>query len=207
VSIANIFTYLFFIKFSPPKISCDNDAETNPMSLLWAKHEKTNIVATIDTLNQTSSNQKHQLTLLVYKIECLIGDWNKEQVRFKLKEGNEPFQLPPFSVTKMHEDTEYQFIIPKKTGTVRVVSDFRIVNSKLQRVFFLIPKMQDILTSLNGFNYATSIEVNMSHSTIRLTPHAQKLFRKSFLGGNAPIYNYSWELQTHQIFFKVKYPN
>jgi hypothetical protein len=72
---------------------------------------------------------------------------------------------------------EYQspsFIIPKKNGTVRVVSDFRVLNSKLQQVSYPIPRIQDILISLNVFSYATSIDLNMGYYAIRLTPNAQK---------------------------------
>jgi hypothetical protein len=39
--------------------------------------------------------------------------------------------------------SDYQypsFIIPKKNGTVRIVSDFRVLNSKLQSVVFHISK-------------------------------------------------------------------
>ena len=138
-----------------------------------------------------------------------------DPVNFKLKEGAKPFQLAPFSVPKIHEDTlkkeiqrlcdlgvlkpqvasEYQspsFIIPKKNGTVRVVSDFRVLNSKLQRVSFPIPKIQDILTSLNGFKYATSIDLNMGYYTIRLTPQAQKLCTIVFPWGK-----YSYLTITH----------
>jgi hypothetical protein len=73
---------------------------------------------------------------------------------------------------------EYQspsFIIPKKNGTVRVVSDFRVLNLKLQQVSYPIPRIQDILISLNGFTYTTSIDLNMGYYAIRLTPNAQKL--------------------------------
>jgi Retroviral aspartyl protease len=175
---------------------------STPMSILDAKYEKANIDATIKTFKHLSSNQQQQLKALLYKFEHLfdgtLGDWNTEPVNFKLKQGATPFQLPPFPVPKIHENTlkkeiqrlcnlgvlkpqvasEYQspsFIIPKKNGTVRVVSDFRVLNSKLQRVTFPIPRIQDILTSLNGFTYATSIDLNMGYYTIRLTPQAQKL--------------------------------
>jgi Reverse transcriptase (RNA-dependent DNA polymerase) len=82
--------------------------------------------------------------------------------------------------------SEYQspsFIIPKKNGKVRVVSDFRVLNSKLQKVECPIPRIQDILTSLNGFTFATSIDLNMGYYTIRLTPQAQKLCTIVFLWG------------------------
>jgi hypothetical protein len=87
--------------------------------------------------------------------------------------GEMPFHLPPFPVPKIHEETlkkefkrqcelgvlqpqvasEYQspsFVITKKNGTVRVVSGFRVLNSKLQRVTYPIPKIQDIFDSLKG---------------------------------------------------------
>jgi hypothetical protein len=82
--------------------------------------------------------------------------------------------------------SEYQspsFIIPKKNGTVRVVSDFRLLYSKLQRVAFPSPKIQDILTSLNGFTFATSIDLNMDNYTIRFSPQAQEHCTIVFLWG------------------------
>jgi hypothetical protein len=89
----------------------------------------------------------------MYKFEHLfdgtLGNWNPSPVSFKHKEGVKPFQLAPFSVPKIHEATpkkevqrlcdlevlkpygasEYQsptFIIPKKNGTVRIVSQLRV---------------------------------------------------------------------------------
>ena len=73
---------------------------------------------------------------------------------------------------------EYQspsFIIPKKIGTVRVVSDFRVLNLNLQRVTYPIPRIQDILISLNDFTYETLLDLNMGYYALRLTPNAQKL--------------------------------
>jgi hypothetical protein len=109
-----------------------------------------------------------------------------------------PFQLSPFPVPKFHEETlkkeinrlcdlgvlkpqvalKYQSpscIIPKKNSTVRVVLDFKVLNLKLQQVSYPIPRIQDILLSLNSFTYATSIDLNMGYYAIRLTPNAQKL--------------------------------
>jgi hypothetical protein len=96
-------------------------------------------------------------------------------VDLRLKSGQMLFQISP--VPKIHEETlkkemkrlchlgvlqpqvasECQppsFIIPKKYGTVRVVSDFRVLNSKFQQVSYPIPRIQDILISLKCFPYA-----------------------------------------------------
>jgi hypothetical protein len=103
-------------------------------------------------------------------------------VDLRLMSGEFPFQLSRFPSPKNHEETlkkqinrlcdlgvlkpqvalDYQspsFIIPKKNGTDHVVSDFRVLNSKLQQVSFPIPRIHDILISLNG--YSTSIDLNM----------------------------------------------
>jgi hypothetical protein len=87
------------------------------------------------------------LKALLYKFEHFYGalfDWSTDASSFKLKEGTTSFQLPPFLVPTIHEETfkkeiqrlcnlgvlkpqvasEYQspsFIIPKKKGTVTVV--------------------------------------------------------------------------------------
>jgi hypothetical protein len=82
---------------------------STPMSILDAKYEKANIDATINTLKHLSSSQQQQLKALLYKFEHLfdgtLGDWNTDPVSFKLKDGATPFQLPPFSVPKIHEET------------------------------------------------------------------------------------------------------
>jgi hypothetical protein len=72
-----------------------------------------------------------------------------------------------------HQSPSY--IIPKKNSTVCLVSDFIALNSKLQKVSDPIPRILDILISLNGFTYATSIDLNMDYDAMRLTPNAQNL--------------------------------
>ena len=67
------------------------------------------------------------------------------------------------------------FIIPKKDGTVRVIADFRKLNEWIVRRPFPIPRIQDLLLKLEGFMYATSLDLNMGYYALRLTPTAQKL--------------------------------
>jgi hypothetical protein len=172
------------------------------MKILDAKYEKVDLDAYLKLVNHLNGKQKISLKSSLNKYEHLfdgsLGDWKTDPVNLRLKSGEMPFQLSPFPVSKIHEETlkkeinrlcdlgvlkpqvvlEYQspsFIIPKKNGTVRVVSDFRVLNSKLQQVSYAIPRIQDILISLNGFTYATSIDLNMGYYAIRLTSNAQKL--------------------------------
>ena len=65
------------------------------------------------------------------------------------------------------------FIIPKSDGTVRSVSDFRKVNAQLVRKPFPIPKISDIMQQLEGFSYASTLDLNMGYYTIRLDARSQ----------------------------------
>ena len=53
------------------------------------------------------------------------------------------------------------FAIPKKDETVRFVNDFRELNKRVQRTPHPIPKTQDMLLKLEGFQCATSSDLNM----------------------------------------------
>jgi hypothetical protein len=67
------------------------------------------------------------------------------------------------------------FIIPKKDGTVRFISDFRELNKLIKRKPFPLPKIQDLLLKLEGFQYATSLDLNMGYYHIELSPDSKKL--------------------------------
>jgi hypothetical protein len=68
------------------------------------------------------------------------------------------------------------FIIPKKDNTVRTISDFRELNKHIVRKPYPIPKISTILQELEGFTYATALDLNMGYYTIRLDPTAPKMY-------------------------------
>eukprot|EP00804_Cyclotella_cryptica_P011519 CCRYP_019883-RA/>CCRYP_019883-RA protein AED:0.08 eAED:0.25 QI:0/-1/0/1/-1/1/1/0/404 len=127
-----------------------------------------------------------------------LGDWDCKPVSLQLKEGAQPYHGRPFPIPKKHveitkrevqmlcdlgvlkwqDDSEWEsptFIIPKKDNTVRVVSDFREVNKRVVRKPFPIPKISTVLQELEGFTYATALDLNMGYYTIRLDPDASKI--------------------------------
>ncbi len=67
------------------------------------------------------------------------------------------------------------FIIPKKDKTVRFLSNFWEVNKWLVRTPFPIPKISMVLQEIEGFSYATALDLNMGYYTIRLDPDAFKI--------------------------------
>ena len=66
-------------------------------------------------------------------------------------------------------------IIPKPNKTVRFVTDFREANKRLVRKPFPLPKITTILQEVEGFRYATSLDLNMGYYTIRLDADSQKI--------------------------------
>jgi hypothetical protein len=54
------------------------------------------------------------------------------------------------------------FIIPKKDGSVRFISDFCKLNEWIKISPYPIPKIQDMLHKLEGFMYATSLDLRAS---------------------------------------------
>jgi hypothetical protein len=75
------------------------------------------------------------------------------------------------------------FIIPKKDSTVRTISDFRELNKRIVREPYPIPKISMILQELEGFTYATALDLDMGYYTIRLDPMASKMCKIIFPWG------------------------
>ncbi len=55
------------------------------------------------------------------------------------------------------------FIILKKDHTVRTISDFREQNKQVVRKPYPIPKISTTLQELEGFTYATTLDLNMGY--------------------------------------------
>jgi hypothetical protein len=67
------------------------------------------------------------------------------------------------------------FIIPKKDGTVRWISDFRKLNKILIRKIFPLPNIHDTLTKRKGYKYFTKIDISMCYYTFELDEESSYL--------------------------------
>ncbi len=115
---------------------------------------------------------------------CTLGDWKLPPVSIKLKEGMKPHHGRPYPIPHKHKAVlmkeikrlcdigvlEWQpssqwasltFVIPKKDSTVRTISDFRELNKRIIRKPYPIPKISTILQELEGFTYATALDLNV----------------------------------------------
>jgi hypothetical protein len=171
--------------------------------ILDAKYEKADINQVVDDMDHLDAEQRAKLKSLLFKYEHLfdgtLGTWATDPVEFELKEDAQPYHTRAFPIPQIHEATLRKevdrlvelgvlkkctdgsewgfptFIIPKKNGTVRFVSDFRRLNSMLKRKPYPIPNIQDTLHKLGGFTFATSLDLNMGYYTIRLSTGSSRL--------------------------------
>ncbi len=67
------------------------------------------------------------------------------------------------------------FTIPKPDNTLRSLADLRELNKRIKRKPYPLPKITDLLQKLEGFLWATSLDLNMGYYHIMLTPNASRL--------------------------------
>ena len=87
-------------------------------------------------------------------------------------------RLVKLGVLEVQHESEWaapSFIQPKKNGTICFLSNFREVNKRLVRKPWPIPKISTVLQELEGFKFATALDLNMGYYTIRLDPDASKI--------------------------------
>jgi hypothetical protein len=164
--------------------------------------KKADLQAVVDNCSHLSQEEKNMLLTLLTDFEPLfdgtLGAWKTMPVSFELKEGARPYHGRAFPIPKVHKETimkeirrlielgvlEWQpssewaapsFIQPKKNGTVRFLTDFRELNKRLVRKPFPLPKISTVLQELEGFTFATALDLNMGYYTIRLDPDASRI--------------------------------
>ena len=179
-----------------------DDATERIKSILDAKYEPADINDIVANCNHLNSKQKQELFQLLYDFKDLfdgtLGQWKGEEYNIELKDDATPYHARPFSIPKIHEATlkmEVQrlldlgvlkkvnrsewaaptFIIPKKDGSVRFISDFRQLNLRIKRKPYPIPNIQDLLLKLECFMYATSLDLNMGYYHILLNSFSRSL--------------------------------
>ncbi len=124
------------------------------------------------------------LPLKTTEQEFFVSTQTKKVVKL-LKEGVSPYHGRAFPVPKIRKDTIMKeverlctlgvlkrqpasewalpsFIIPKKDRTLCFLSDFWEVNKRLVRTPFSIPKISMVMQEIEGFSYATALDLNMS---------------------------------------------
>ena len=162
-----------------------DEATERLKTILDAKYQAADISQIAANSSHLSHDEQTSLFKSLQKYKNLfdgtLGTWNDEEYQIELKPDAKPYHARAYPIPKMHKVTlklEVQrlcnlgvlkkvnrsewaaptFVIPKKDGTVCFISDFRQLNLRIKRKPFPIPKIQDLLLKLEGFQYATSLD-------------------------------------------------
>ena len=142
-----------------------------------------------------NEEQKKQLGSILSQCEKLfngkLGKYTMIKIHLELKPDAKPIHLKPYPVPRAHvglfldelqnlcDDRVFEkigatehayptFIIAKKDGRVRWVSDFCKMNQQLKHKIFSLPKIQVILQIQSDYKYFTKIDISMQYYTFEL---------------------------------------
>ena len=192
----------FFWRNDHYKTEALQEASAHLQKILNAKYTPADLNAVIQACRHLMEDAKCQLHALLHKYKHLfdgtLETWNNEPYYIERKEGAKLYHRRPFPIPKFHECTlkvkldrliklgvlkqinaskwaAPTFIISKKDATVRFISDFRKLNKCIKHKPFPILKIQDLLLKLEGFQHATSLNLNMGYFHIELMCFSKRL--------------------------------
>ncbi len=171
--------------------------------IIEAKYTKTDLQKLVTECAELTTEEQQQLLQLLEKFapvfDGTLGSWNTDPVDLELKDPDcKPYHAKPYPVPysqeqKLRDEVERlvkygvlrkinrsewafpMFTILKPDGTLRSLADLRELNLRIRRKPFPLPKITDLLQKLQGFMWATSLDLNMGYYHILLTPNASRL--------------------------------
>jgi hypothetical protein len=178
------------------------EATERIVKILDSNYEAANLHDVAANAHSLNAQQKNQLLSLLEDFEDIfdgtLGHWQTKPVEIELKPGAKPYSGRYYPVPKINKETfkrellrlvnigvldrveqsEYGtpvFIIPKKEGTVRFLTDFRQVNKTIVRKPYPIPRIGETMQQLEGFQFASALDLNMGYYTIALAESSKDI--------------------------------
>jgi hypothetical protein len=171
--------------------------------IIEAKYCPADLSKIVAECTHLEAAEQRQLLRLLQRYEDLfdgtLGTWKTDPIQLELKDPNvKPYHARPYPVPHSQEKKlkaeiqrlcEYgvlrkinnsewacpMFTISKPDGSLRSLADLREVNKVIRRKPFPLPKITDMLQKLEGFMYATSLDLNMGYYHMLLTPFSSRL--------------------------------
>ena len=183
-----------------PKVT--RRATDRMVKILDSKYEKANLEEIAAAAHQLTDSEQQMLYKLLKEYEDLfdgtLGKWNTEPVHVEMKPDAKPSSSRYYPVPHINKETFRKelmrlveigvltpvqesrygtpvFIIPKKEGTVRFITDFRRVNKNVVRKPYPIPRIGETMQQLEGFQFATALDLNMGYYTIQLDAASKEI--------------------------------
>ena len=186
--------------FAHDPVTTDAERIQNIVESKYCPADLTNIAKECKLL---SEKEQYKLIQLLEKFAHLfdgtLGSWKTDPVDLELKEKDcKPYHAKPYPVPHSQEQklkdevnrliefgvlrkvnrSEWacpMFTILKPDSSLRSLADLRELNKRIKRKPFPLPKINDLLQKLEGFAYATSLDLNMGYYHIELTPNSSRL--------------------------------
>jgi hypothetical protein len=179
-----------------------SEAEERQSRILDANYDKIDPDEFVRGLINLSTKEQGELSTVLKQYPILfgggLGKLRIKPVHLTLCEDAKPVHARAFPVpqalmkptqTEINHLTEIEvfekaygskwaaptFVKQKKTGDIRILTNFFGLNSCLIRTPFPLPKISDLLQCLTGFRYASAIDLSMGYYHIPLDKYSQKL--------------------------------
>ena len=192
----------FYECFQDPEASFFQPCCYSQQQIKESKYEKVNIEDVLSDQEHLNDSDKQSLRRVLERHTKLfdgnLGRYPHKKMDLELIDGAQPVHLKAYSVPRIHHEvfknelrrlcqigvltrvgsTEWafpSFIIPKKDGRVRWISDFRKLNEVIRRKQYPLPRIQDILRKRPGYHCFTKIDISMQYYTFELTERAKEL--------------------------------
>ena len=171
--------------------------------IIDSKYSPQDLDAVVADCKHLTEGQRKELRKLLEKYKSLfdgsLGTWKTEPIELELKDPHakpyhaRPYPVPKINERKLREEVERlvkfgvlrkinrsewacpMFTINKPDGTLRSLADLRELNKRIVRKPFPLPKISDMLLGLEGFQWATSLDLNMGFYHLILTPNSSRL--------------------------------
>ena len=180
----------------------ENDDDGGGVKIKQAKYDEADIHEIVQGCKHLTQDQRNELEELLLMHPGLfdgkLKKYTGEKIHLDLRDDAVPHTSRHYSVPRTQMETfkaeldrlvkigvlsptgrsEWiagSFIIPKKDGSVRWISDFRALNKALRRKCYPIPKIQDILSRRSGYKFLSKLDVSMQYYTFELDDESKDL--------------------------------
>ena len=181
------------------------EAEQRQNKILDANYEATDVDALCKNMAHLQPTEQQKLSELLNQYPRLfkggLGTLNVPPVKIEIRpltQSEKPYHARAFPIPHCYEETTHKemkrlekigvfkcandsewaaptFVVPKKTGDVCILTDFCELNKVMKRKPYPLPKISDLLQKLQGFKYATAIDLSMGYYHVRLDEESSKL--------------------------------
>ena len=165
------------------------------VKILNSTYAKSDLNQVDNKITELNSEERTQLLSILEDSKDLLngtlGYWTTEPVDLDLKPGFKPLYSRYYTLPIINKETLFKelrrlveigaitpvqqsqygtpvFIIPKKEGTVRFITNYHRINHQWVRKTYPLPRIYETMQQLEGLKYEISLDLNMEYYTIRI---------------------------------------